>query len=102
MTSYTRTTSTKQAPQRLDSCTLGRPVHLLPQVAEELREALNQALRQSWNRRYRTRHEVVAAALHPFDPTAHAAMGERAGRWLQTKQPARPWRAGSSGAMCST
>lgn len=91
MTSYTRIVSPLSAPQRLDSCTLGRPVHLLPQVAEELREALNQALRHSWNRRYRTRHEVVAASLQPFDPAVHTQeVGDRAGRWLQTKTPARP------------
>jgi flagellar motor switch protein FliM len=67
---------------RLDSCSLGRPVHLLPQVAEALRETLNQLLRQHWNRRYNTRYEIVAARLTPFD--AKAAWG--AGRWLQTRE----------------
>ena len=79
--------SSPASSTRLDSCSLGRPIHLLPQVVDELREALNQALRQHWNRRYHTRYEIVAAQFSPFVAQTDEALG---GRWLQTRDASEP------------
>ncbi|MBV8503211.1 MAG: FliM/FliN family flagellar motor switch protein [Paucibacter sp.] len=78
----------KPSITRLDSCSLGRPIHLLPQLAEELREALNQSLRQHWNRRYQTRYEIVSAQFRAFEP--RSAQPGAAGRWLQSRDAQEP------------
>ncbi|MBO9689694.1 MAG: hypothetical protein J7598_24090 [Mitsuaria chitosanitabida] len=80
-------------PVALDTRTLGRPVHLLPQVALRLREALQRALVQPWNRRYHSRYELQALTLRPFaagqDAAALAPSGV-APRWLRANGPAGP------------
>lgn len=84
-------------PAALDPRSLGRPVHLLPQVAQRLREALQRLLVQPWNRRYHSRHELHALTLRPLDGAGLQAgdvgdLGEvgPAGdgpRWLRTTGP---------------
>jgi len=79
-------------PAALDPRSLGRPVHLLPQVAQRLREALQRLLIQPWNRRYHSRHELHALTLRPLDAssrdTAAAGHAEGSPRWLRAAGPA--------------
>jgi flagellar motor switch protein FliM len=75
------------APARLDSRSLGRPVHLLPGVAEALREALQRQLCQAWNRRYRARYELQSLTIKPISPQAQ---GDEDGRWLRGTSPWGP------------
>lgn len=72
-------------PAALDPRSLGRPVHLLPQVAQRLREALQRTLVQPWNRRYHSRHELHAITLRPFSP--EAAQTADTSRWLRASGP---------------
>lgn len=60
----------------LDPRTLGRPVHLLPRLADALREAFNEALRQQLNRRYRSDYQISEVLFQPLDGVPAA------GRWL--------------------
>lgn len=91
MTAQPRPT-TPPRPAALDTRSLGRPVHLLPQVAQRLREALQRALVQPWNRRYHSRYELQALTLRPFaaqDAAALTPSGATA-RWLRANGPAGP------------
>jgi len=63
----------------LDPRTLGRPVHLLPRLAESLREAFNEALRLQLNRRYRSQYQVSDLGFQPLEGVPAA------GRWLLGK-----------------
>ncbi len=65
------------ALQVLDPCLLGRPVHLLPRFAAQLREDLTLALRQPMNRRYWGPFQIAAVAFARVDGS------EEPGRWLQ-------------------
>jgi len=66
----------------LDPRTLGRPVHLLPRVADALRSAINEALRLQLNRRYRTQYSVSELSFMPLDGVPAA------GRWQVGHGPA--------------
>lgn len=66
----------------LDPRTLGRPVHLLPRVADTLRDAINEALRLQLNRRYRTQYSVSELSFKPLDGVPAA------GRWQVGAGPA--------------
>nr|WP_316638521.1 FliM/FliN family flagellar motor C-terminal domain-containing protein [uncultured Roseateles sp.] len=66
----------------LDPRTLGRPVHLLPRVADALRDAINEALRLQLNRRYRTQYSVSELSFRPLDGVPAA------GRWQVGPGPA--------------
>ena len=90
MTTQSRPTPAPR-PAALDTRSLGRPVHLLPQVAQGLREALQRALVQPWNRRYHSRYELQALTLRPFaaDRDGTPATGA-APRWLRANGPAGP------------
>ncbi|MES2741504.1 MAG: hypothetical protein V4754_11205 [Pseudomonadota bacterium] len=63
--------------QVLDPCLLGRPVHLLPRFAAQLREDLTLALRQPMNRRYWGPFQIASVAFARVDGS------EEPGRWLQ-------------------
>lgn len=76
--------TTPPRPAALDTRSLGRPVHLLPQVAQRLREALQRALVQPWNRRYHSRYELQSLTLRPF------AAEQDGARWLRGNGPAGP------------
>lgn len=60
----------------LDPCTLGRPIHLLPNFSAKLHEDLAELFRTTLNRRYRARFQIGTVAMAP--------MGElvQPGRWL--------------------
>jgi flagellar motor switch protein FliM len=79
-------TAQTHRPAALDPRSLGRPVHLLPQVAQRLREALQRLLVQPWNRRYHSRYELQALTLRPL-PDASRDAGD-ALRWLRAAGPA--------------
>lgn len=68
--------STTASPQVLDPSLLGRPVHLLPAFAAQLRDDLAQALRLPGNRRYWGQFQVGTAAF------TRAEAGAQGGRWL--------------------
>ena len=84
-------------PAALDPRSLGRPVHLLPQVAQRLREALQRQLVQPWNRRYHSRHELHALTLRPLEGAPRdtgaanvagvAGVAPESPRWLRTTGP---------------
>lgn len=78
-------------PAALDPRSLGRPVHLLPQVAQRLREALQRQLVLPWNRRYHSRHELHALTLRPLDgaprETGAAGLASESPRWLRATGP---------------
>jgi len=57
----------RPAPQVLNSRTLGRPVHLLPRFAEQLRQALDSLFRQQLNRRYRAGYEIAGVSVDLLD-----------------------------------
>lgn len=57
----------RPAPQVLDSRTLGRPVHLLPRFAEQLRQSLADLFRQQLNRRYRAGYEIGDVGIELLD-----------------------------------
>ncbi|OWQ93150.1 hypothetical protein CDN99_01215 [Roseateles aquatilis] len=86
-------TALEPRPVALDPRSLGRPVHLLPLVAQRLREALQRTLVQPWNRRYRSRYELQVLSLQPLGVTAMSARvdgdGAAAG-WLRAQGPAGP------------
>lgn len=78
-------------PAALDPRSLGRPVHLLPQVAQRLREALQRTLVQPWNRRYHSRHELHALTLRPLTAASRGGgMDDASPRWLRAIGPAGP------------
>lgn len=86
-------TAQPHRPAALDPRSLGRPVHLLPQVAQRLREALQRQLVQPWNRRYHSRYELHALTLRPLDGAPHQdAQGHAADapRWLRAAGPSGP------------
>ncbi|MEC5160638.1 flagellar motor switch protein FliM [Janthinobacterium sp. CG_23.3] len=75
MTNITKTDSTPQH-QVLDSCLLGRPVHLLHVFAAQLRDDLAGAMRLPLSRRYWGAYQVDAVAFSRIDGEAPR------GRWL--------------------
>lgn len=69
-------TDTAQQHQVLDPCLLGRPVHLLPQFASQLRDDLGAAMRVAPARRYWEAFELLAVDF------VRAPEAADAGRWL--------------------
>ena len=77
-------TTTKQPQyQVLDPCLLGRPVHLLPIFAEQLRDDLAQSMRLPMNRRYWGGLQVEAVAFSRLEGSDHIRS-----RWLSFAAPA--------------
>jgi len=77
-------TTTKQPQyQVLDPCLLGRPVHLLPIFAEQLRDDLAQSMRLPMNRRYWGGLQVEAVAFNRLEGSDHIRS-----RWLSFAAPA--------------
>jgi len=78
------TTKTDQTlhHQVLDSCLLGRPVHLLHVFAAQLRDDLAAALRQPMSRRYWGTFQVDSVNLSRVDNE------DNANRWLSFSAPA--------------
>jgi flagellar motor switch protein FliM len=62
----------------LDSRSLGRPVHLLPEFALKLRELLNDALRELLNRRYRASYQAGEIRVDSVNPVLPG------GAWVST------------------
>jgi flagellar motor switch protein FliM len=52
--------------RKLDPCTLGRPIHLLPDFAAKALEDFVELFRLGLNRRYGAGFQVVAANMHPL------------------------------------
>jgi flagellar motor switch protein FliM len=76
-------TTTKQTqPQVLDPCLLGRPVHLLPNFAAQLRDDLAQSMRLNMNRRYWGGFQVEDVAFSRLDGS------DIRSRWLSFAAPA--------------
>lgn len=74
---------TKQTQhQVLDPCLLGRPVHLLPIFAAQLRDDLTQSMRLNMNRRYWGGFQVEDVAFGRLEAS------ESRGRWLSFAAPA--------------
>ncbi|MCH7345285.1 FliM/FliN family flagellar motor C-terminal domain-containing protein [Pelomonas sp. CA6] len=72
-----------ERPAALDPRSLGRPLHLLPAVAEQMREALQRQVCLAWNRRYRADYQLRTLTLKPLD----RRVGGTEGRWLRTLGP---------------
>ncbi|WP_109014411.1 hypothetical protein [Novimethylophilus kurashikiensis] len=53
--------------RKLDPCTLGRPIHLLPDFAAKVQEDFGELFRLGLNRRYGAVFNVEAAQMHPLD-----------------------------------
>ena len=75
---------TKQPAQHqaLDPVLLGRPVHLLPNFAAQLRDDLTQSMRLNMHRRYWGGFRVDDVAFSRVDGTPHGS------RWLSFTAPA--------------
>ncbi|WP_300758163.1 FliM/FliN family flagellar motor switch protein [Janthinobacterium sp.] len=81
MTTLTKTDQTLRH-QVLDSCLLGRPVHLLHVFGAQLRDDLAAALRQPMSRRYWGSFQVDAVTL------SRVEQENSANRWLSFATPA--------------
>ncbi|MET0518983.1 MAG: FliM/FliN family flagellar motor switch protein [Burkholderiaceae bacterium] len=75
----------RPAPQVLDSRTLGRPVHLLPRFAAQLRQSLDSLFRLQLNRRYHASYEIAELGVEML------ADDLPEGRWCVGGEA--PWRA---------
>nr|WP_314637113.1 FliM/FliN family flagellar motor switch protein [uncultured Janthinobacterium sp.] len=81
MTTITKTDQTARH-QVLDSCLLGRPVHLLHVFGAQLRDDLALALRQPMSRRYWGNFQIDAVTLSRVESE------DSANRWLSFSTPA--------------
>lgn len=81
MTTITKTDQTARH-QVLDSCLLGRPVHLLHVFGAQLRDDLAAALRQPMSRRYWGNFQIDAVTLSRVESE------DSANRWLSFSTPA--------------